>query len=218
MSIGSHILVHSLFSWRVKNTQFEELVVNSINSLVNEFRADLLERFRSIDKRSEILLLIQTFCQSNFGSCIPIAHHKALVTHDVSEVLGKKFLISTSVDTVNKVIATHKRAYTSIDGGLERRVVHFKVGTLIDLFIYLLSMGLLRVVSEVLDISHHFLGLDSLDDGTDHFGANDWVFTAQVLKITTSVRDSLNIDSWSEVYMSTFIEELFSHGLAQLLT
>ena len=110
-------------------------------------------------------------------SSSPVRDYKAFEAHDVTEVALQGLGIATRVNTVNLVIATHSRADACLDGCIKGWIVEFKISSLVDVFVNPESIVLLGVVSEVLDVGHHTVVLDSVDDiGSEH-GSDDRIFT-----------------------------------------
>ena len=61
----------------------------------------------------------------------------------------------------------------------------------------MVSCRLLRIVYEVLGISHDLLILDSFHSLLGENVAQVWVFSAQVLEVSATHRDSLYVEAWS---------------------
>lgn len=94
----------------------------------------------------------------------PIRHDVTLEAHEGSEVESDLFVVLTSPSTVDLVVAAHEGRYVSVDGSLERRIVHLEVGSLIDDLRDGLAVIFLRVVNEVLCVGKNLLRLDTFDD------------------------------------------------------
>ena len=99
--------------------------------------------------------------------------------------------------TVNKIIAAHNRGNTGLNSSFKRWIIHLKLRSFINNFIYMVSRRLLRIVYKVLSISHNLLVLDSFHSLLRKNVPKVWVFSTEVFKVTATNRYSFHVEAWS---------------------
>jgi len=92
--------------------------------------------FQVLDIKESIVgvkahFLIQALSYRSTVGSSPIRHDVSLEAKSFSQIGVESLIILTAPKGVNEVITTHERANLCFDGGLEGRIIHFKLSSLI---------------------------------------------------------------------------------------
>ena len=108
---------------------------------------------------------------------------------------------------------------TCFDGPLKRRVVEFKLATLIHNLAHGGAVRLLVVIHPMLRVGNHTLALDADHRGIHQRATEDGILAGDVLKVAAVARNTCNTDAWTELDVGALVVEFFAHrGCAQRAT
>jgi len=79
------------------------------------------------------------------------------------------------------------------------------------------SVSFLIVGNEMLHISHDVLILHSCHTMETHNVSKIWILTADILPVSATIFNSIDVESWTQDYLTTLVVELFSNGSSKLV-
>mmetsp|Transcript_69539 Transcript_69539/g.165853 ORF Transcript_69539/g.165853 Transcript_69539/m.165853 type:complete len:216 (-) Transcript_69539:188-835(-) len=122
--------------------------------------------------------------------------------------------ISTSVLPVHKVVGTHGRKATGIDGPLKRRVIRFEESAVVHLGIHIRTDRLLMVGNEMLHDSQDVLRVHTLDIARDKLCSQIARLPGQILYVAAVAGNPVYVEPRPEQDIRTFKKKLSSQGFA----
>ena len=144
----------------------------------------------------------------------PVAYHHTIEAPVAFQDIVQQYAVVAVVLIVVQVIGTHQRPRaTFLHGSLEGRQIDFVEGTVADLHVHLMTVGLIVVQRIVLHAGRDAFRLQALHIGHHHARCQEGVL-AHVFEIAAIERCAENVHTGTENHVLVAVEGFFAQALA----
>ena len=150
-------------------------------------------------------------------TAVPVGHHGALVAPFVAQDGGYQVLALGGIGAVDLVVGGHDRPGIGfLDRDFEALEVDFALGAGADDGVVAGTVGLLVVVSEVLDGGTDIVLLDTADIGGGRLAGHERILGI-IFEVTAVQRMTVNVQRRGEEHVGAVLVDFFTDGLADIL-
>ena len=140
----------------------------------------------------------------------PVTDHHTIEAPVALQDIVQQYAVMTVVLIVVQVIGTHQRPRTTfLHGSLEGRQIDFVEGTVADLHVHLMAVGLIVVQRIVLHAGRDAFRLQTLHIGHHHARCKEGVL-AHVFEIAAIERCAENVHTGTENHVLVAVEGFFA--------
>mmetsp|Transcript_105438 Transcript_105438/g.235320 ORF Transcript_105438/g.235320 Transcript_105438/m.235320 type:complete len:514 (-) Transcript_105438:234-1775(-) len=147
----------------------------------------------------------------------PVGHHNALEAHLLPQVAHQQVRVGASIGAVHLVVRAHDTADSSIDSGLERRIIQLPSGAVVDLRVLPHAVRLLLVEGVVLRSGHNALALHTFHVSTGENGTQVRVLAGDILEVSPVPCDAVHVHRGSKDDIGALAVELGTDRLGHLV-